>query len=325
MTDILQPHETWNIIDASKLSTYMECPRKYFYEYILGWRSTTPRQDLVFGEAVHAGLEILYSKGFDQLELACLVLEDTYRKSFDPMTDDTYGAKTVANAQEALAEYIEYYRTDPREYTVLHTEVSGKTSIQEGMDLYFRLDCVMEDKKTGQKFVLEHKTTGRGGGQWLAQWPLSLQVGAYTHALYGLYPSEEVYGVRVNGLIFLKKGTNFMRCSCAKTQAQMDVWYNTAKNWYRQLRFDQEVLLEKQDEFLSRTTMNLFSLNTGSCTRWGVCAYHDFCCTWANPLHRVEEGPPIGFAVDHWDCRKHYAERHEAKVEERKTLPEGLF
>lgn len=323
---LLQPHETWTIIDSSKLARFCECPRSYFYEYLLGWRSTTPRQDLVFGEAVHAGLEILYRLGFSQLELANLILEDTYRKSFDPITDEMYSPKTPANAQDALAAYCDYYRSDATSYEVLHTEVSGKTALEAGMDLYFRLDTVLRDRQTGQIFVLEHKTSKRGGSTWYDQWPLSLQVGTYTHALYGLpgYTPTEIYGVRINGLIFLKRETRFERVPCARTADQMDTWYQTALYWYTKLLAHQEILLNDQATLARLKTFRAFPMNPTSCTRWGTCRYHDFCKTWPNPLQHCAE-TPIGFAVEYWDPRKHYEERKREDIQIPETKDFSIF
>ena len=35
--------KSWDIKDASKLQTYLECPRSYFYQYILGCDVPRPK------------------------------------------------------------------------------------------------------------------------------------------------------------------------------------------------------------------------------------------------------------------------------------------
>jgi hypothetical protein len=314
----LEPHPTWEIIDSSKLQTFMECPRLYFYKYILGWTSDAPRHDLIFGEAFHAGLETLYTHGFgkDSLELAKLTMEDLYSESFGEEAADIYYPKSIGNAKEALELYVRTYSDEFRRYEVIQlpdgspfVEVAGYVPIGDGLRLHFRIDTGLRDLSTGLCFPLEHKTASRGGAMWLDQWPLSMQVGTYTHAFYCLFPPEEVYGARVNGIIFLKRGTEFMRCPCSKTPTQMEVWRSTANITAAEI-VENTSILQANVEYLSAlAVLPVFPLRPVSCTRWGTCAFHDYCMSWANPLTRCEE-PPMGFHQEFWNpaARRHTKE-----------------
>jgi hypothetical protein len=144
-----------------------------------------------------------------------------------------------------------------------------------------------------------------------------MQVGTYTHAFYCLFPPEEVYGARVNGIIFLKRGTEFLRCPCSKTPTQMEVWRQTAQKYAKIISVQTELLASDFERHTNKPVLNLFALNPVSCTRWGTCAFHDYCMSWANPLQRCEE-PPMGFHQEFWNpaARRHTKEIDLTKKED---------
>lgn len=303
----MELHESLNILDSSKLSDYMQCPRYFFYRHVLGWRHEGPQFDLIFGEAMHAALETLYKFGFhkDAQYLAYANFLDVYRVYYPEETDDDMGAKSPYSASEAIEGYCNYYQREFDRYDVLEyegekcVEVSGFALITNASKLYFRQDVIMRDRTTGQVFTLEHKTAGRGGATWAAQWDLSVQIGTYTHALYSIFPPEEVWGVRVNGIIFLKKEQKFERVPCEKTYEQMQAWHMMVKTWLGLMTIDlHSVVCDKETE---SDVMSHFPLNPGSCTKWNrVCQFHDFCTSWPNPLQRCDE-VPLGFVQEFWD------------------------
>jgi len=89
INEIIEPSHTWDIIDSSKLSTFMECPRKYFYEYVLGWRPSMPNVHLTFGTAWHAAVERLLIEGYSQehVEEAKFIFLQYYRRDLPEEAD----------------------------------------------------------------------------------------------------------------------------------------------------------------------------------------------------------------------------------------------
>ena len=56
-------------IDHSSLAMFKECPRKYYYAIVKGYRPKTAAAPLVFGSAYHDALEFFelqISKGLDR-------------------------------------------------------------------------------------------------------------------------------------------------------------------------------------------------------------------------------------------------------------------
>jgi len=291
-------HPTWDVEDSTKTNAFLECPRKYFYEYVLGWRPSGAKQDLIFGQAWHEAMEILLLEGYGEeglLKAAQAFLAE-YRLTFGEHTDDIYAPKNPGSAMVALSKYAKVYADDLRKYRVLYTEVAGAVPVIADKEIHFRFDGLLEDKATGLKFIMEHKTTKRGGRTWVDQWSLSMQIGTYTHALYCLYGPEESYGVRVNGAIFTKE-PSFTRVPCKKDIDSMNVWHSTMAYIIQSKDNEFQKLSEagKKDRCL-----DAFPLNPTACTKYWGCPYHDFCTSWSNPLRRCDTVPD-GFDIFRWD------------------------
>ena len=62
--------DCWSVLDPSKIKTFKQCPRQFFYEHVLGWRSKEPNLHLVFGEAWHQALEHLFNNGMSSNKIA---------------------------------------------------------------------------------------------------------------------------------------------------------------------------------------------------------------------------------------------------------------
>lgn len=313
MTTNLEPNELWFILDSSKLTTAMDCQRKYFFEYILGWRPDTPNHHLIFGQALHSALAYMY-ENIEQVEtqpkdLVMAAYEEfllVWREHFDEHSDSLYEPKTPGAAAEALLAYLPILEQDNREYSVEYVEISGYSPMSLGKNaakLFFKMDTVLKHRETGIYRSLEHKTTSRVGRQWTDQFILSTQVGAYAHTLFCLYPAEMVYGVTINGFVFQKTKLDFVRVPCPQTVSQMEVWYNNTWKWLNEINMHTSLLIDHLEQYTSRPTLDLFRMNTQSCTKYFGCPYHDLCVSWANPLQNLDR-MPFGFRVEYWDPRE---------------------
>lgn len=319
---VIEPHYTWEVLDSSKLSTYQDCPRKFFYEYLLGWRIDQPNIHLEFGIAWHLAMEYLLKhktgSGYtpeSKTEAMALFLR-YYHTQFPIDGDEDRFPKNAGNALVALTEYIKTYSQD--DFTVLYTEVAGSVPVTDDVFLHFKIDAICEDERG--VFNLDHKTSLRDSQSWAGQWYLSLQVGVYTHALYCLYPPEQVYGMIING-VFLKKGPNtFKRVTVSKQPADMEVFMWNMQTLLSMLSWNMENLSTSKE---GDTVLCAFPMNTGSCTKYGACPYHAFCCAWPNPLQRCASPPP-GFIVERWDPRKKSEEKANYTVEDGKICAKNL-
>lgn len=308
----IKVQKTFGVLDSSKLTTYISCPRKFFYSYILGWQKATPKHDLIFGTSWHIAREFqLINKNRKVEEAYNLFLTD-YRKSFPPETDEIFLPKTPKAAKIALHLIAKQYPLDFVENRLLYTEISGSVPINSnGRLLYFRLDSVFESLKTGEIFSLDHKTTKKFSSQWENNFYLSLQNGTYSHCLYSMYDENLVKGLLFCGTCFefLKRGSkfrpaghhiSFKRVPAWKTTDQMSSWLWNVNQIVDELEFDMERLYNCNERDL---TMDAFRLNPNACSNYWGCEFHDYCLAWANPIQKSHE-PPLGFIEKHWDCRE---------------------
>ena len=333
---IPETHPTWEIIDGSKIDTFMSCPRKFFFEYVLGWRSIFPQHALHFGQAVHFALEHMYhvwkttgrytdeatKEGFN------LFLEH-YRLQFTGDTDDEFNPKEPGNTLLCLRQYTEKYQQIDN-FEVIYTEISGSVPIgvtPEGKDkrIYFRTDTVCKDDRGA--FILEHKTTGWQLDKWSNAWPLCTQAGTGNHLLYCIFDPKEVYGMIFNGLFFKRpprmkkdgtpyanasKGNFFHRVPIRHTPESMQAWLSTTEFWYDEIQRHFDLL---DSEITDQPVMNSFPKCHKACQDYGIlCKFHPYCSAWHNPLKDVDNMPQDWFKLEYWDPREGDKE-HTEKVE----------
>jgi len=312
---MIPEHDTWRVLDASKIQEFMRCPRRYFYRYVLGWESSQTSVDLVFGSAWHEAMEVLLERGYSQSVVADAYLrfEAIYRSVLEPEMDLQNAPKIPSNAMRALARYITFWANDHQDYEVLHVEVAGSVLISDRKPLFFKIDAIMKEKSTGSIFALEHKTTGSLSPRWVNQWRQKFQLGVYTHALYCLFDPDTVTGVTVNGVQITnppqmkQDGTpyansrdiEFKRVPVRLSRDRMADWLDTAEFYFDWIQSEHENLdMSSPDE----PTLRAFPKCTESCGDFYGCPFIDYCTTYANPL-RVADSPPMGYTVNYWDPR----------------------
>lgn len=302
-------HPTWQILDGSKIKEYMTCPRKFFYRYLVGWAQEEPSIHLVFGEAWHLAMEHLLIHGYttESIRDAWSLLNEKYKEHIPESMEALYSPKTPGNALQLLIEYCERWKLD--DFTVLHTETGGTFELPDGLgSISFRLDSILEDERG--IFTMDHKTGSRDSAAWEQQWYLDFSISNYTNVLYCMYPPEKVWGAVMNGTFFRKGDIGkkfksvadmpFKRVLVRKNFVAMQEWYEEMLHWVEGIRFDEQVLVDDCSE--DNLTLSCFVRNTNSCTDYGrACEYHHLCTSWANPLRKIDDGPPIGFKQEYWD------------------------
>lgn len=310
-------HQTWDKKSSSKLDTYQSCRRKYFLEYLLGWRPDYPNHDLYFGQSWHIAREYQLLNGYDDFQGAYGVFIDYYRKEFAPEDDAVNIPKTPTGVLNALITFDEQKSRDliDNEVVVLDgikmTEISGTVPVDENRVLHYRLDSIMRRKEDGMIFSWDHKTTAEkyiNGRQWAEAFHLGLQNGTYTHCLYCMFPIEEVLGIEFcgTGFTFLKRGSKdrssgyhctLRRVPAFKTPEMMNTWLWTVNRLLDELEDEMDRLSHCKE---SDPVLMAFPMNPKSCTDYRGCPFHDYCISWQNPLQHAYE-PPLGFKEEFWD------------------------
>lgn len=328
----LIPVETWSIMDSTKLKCYKGCPRKYFYEYVLGWRHSGPNIHLDFGSAIHLIFETIYNepddgwRGYpsDIVTKAYGEFLAEYRKSY-PLPEGDGVDLAIALEQDAknspknpdgaarlIAEYATKYKDD--DFEVLYTEVAGIVPIDDIHNMTFKMDLILRDEMgvRGKDF----KTSGADREMYQRKFHHDTQMLCYSHALHMLFPEEEV-GMCLDFLIPLKTKVTLRRRDIPITELQLLHWLAETSWWLNEVDRDFELL---SNTSLDAPYMLTFRRNDQNCTQYNqLCPFFDFCSLpgFSNPLTRCAKPQP-GFEVRHWDPRK--------LVEEAKTVvTDGRF
>lgn len=307
---IIEPKSTWSIIDSSKLDCFQRCKRMFFYQYILGWRSEMPAQDLWFGECWHKAREYQLLFGYDKFYEAFELFESCYRSKFPPDTDEIYRPKDPFAVLIALEQFHNQRTLDLEYNRVLLTETSGTVPIHpNGRKLHYRMDSVIQRMEDDYIFSWDHKSKkGAFTRQWSEKFQLSIQNGTYTHCMYCMYPIDKVLGVEFCGTSFeyLSRGSknrqagyhvNFLRVPAFKPPDQMNSWLWTVNDLYSELEREMDRLTYCKE---GDKVMMAFPMNDSSCTDYFGCTYHDFCISWQNPLQRCDQ-VPLGYIEEHWN------------------------
>lgn len=305
---MVQEHPAWYIKDSSKLDTWLDCPRQYFYRHMLGWEVDKPAHDLYFGESFHKAREHQLLHGYADIAGAFEAFMSHYRKEFDEETDELYRPKDPTGVLFALTKFAEERQSDLLENDVLYTEISGTVPVDEKRVLHYRMDSILRRHGDGKIFSWDHKSAKKFGRQWAEKFHLAVQNGTYTHCLYCIFPIEDVLGVEFCGTAFeyLSKGSkqrpqgyniSFQRVPAFKTPDQMNVWLWNVNQYLDEIERETDRLMHCRE---NDTVLMAFPLNPNSCTKYFGCPYHDFCISWANPLQKCFE-PPIGFRQKFWN------------------------
>jgi hypothetical protein len=324
---LIQPHETWSVTDASKMEEFRRCPRRYFWMYVLGWMPEGPKSHhLIVGKSLHKAMEVVCNtripedpEGIRDLAVVAIAeYEKELRKTYPPETDEGMGAKSFGNVAAGIMEYLVQHKGEKLD--VVYTEVAGVVPVCADPPrwMHFVIDLIVKDEQGIT--VWDHKTGSRLDDLWTSQFYLRPQLALYTHVLYCLpYEPDEVFGALVNGFIFRKKENAFIRIPIRYTVEQIEghLWDMNRHLDMLEVNFEDLTKCRDTDE-----CMMAFPRNDRGCSAYGrLCAYHDFCTVWPNPLKRIRQIPP-GFKVYFWDPRS--AEK-EAKEVWRMTEKEGQY
>lgn len=310
-------HETWDVLDSTKIQTFLECPRKYFYEYMLGWRRRSGNLHLNFGSAIHSAMEHFNhlrkqnGKGYrltDQdIADAVIIFTHEYRENHPEDEDEWNKPKDLETGKLAIVAYAEEYDRKDSNEEVLFPETTGVVLIDVERVVHFKCDIIAEDDRG--IFARDYKTAQRKSDLWAMDFELRIQIGTYIHAARCMFPDRvnDVWGLEVRG-IFLYKAMNkdrkygkvdFWDVPIRKDPSMMEVWRQSMVRWTDTLFKEMELLQECDAE---EPVLRAFPMNTTSCTNYGGCPYHDFCTVWPNPLSRCQK-VPMDYEVRFWDPR----------------------
>jgi hypothetical protein len=271
--------------DSTSLGWLKECPRKYQYHMIEGYRGR--------GESIHLEYGILYHEALEAYEgykyigmshngaLESVVKEvltktwrdgKPWRAAADLQINDKASLKSRENLVRTVVWYLDKFRDDPAK-TKMHP-VTGKPMVE--LHFQFEIDYYSFDRPytlcgyldrvvefQDQPFVMDRKTTTSTlGSYYFEQFDPDNQMSLYTVASQIAFKTP-VKGVIVDAAQIAVGFSRFVRSFVFKTADQIDEWMKDLTVWLGQA----EMYAEK----------SYWPQNDKSCHKYGGCPFRDIC------------------------------------------------
>lgn len=304
--------------DNSALSTFKECPRKFYLRHFRGWRKDGVAMPLVFGSSWHEAMDTVWSQWHnlsrtDLLVAAAKAFQAKWvSEGLPPAAEldmdqlERMAPRTPYTAMEMLSEYCEKRAPtfDNSSFSLEAVEQPFAVPIYPSRsDIWYigRLDKVFN--LNGSRIIGEHKTTTeykKDGGfktTYLEGWSPSSQIEGYLYA-GNLYFDGGVRYVWIDAALVHKKEHGFYKfIPIAANLSALDGWLWEVRDWIETIQVEQEKLTDPKAT--NGDNLQCFRRNTDSCTgKYGACTFLEVCRNIDNP--HLLEAPPEGYKVEFW-------------------------
>lgn len=303
-------------IDYSSLSTYLECPRKFMFQYMLHLRDLRPNLDLIFGSCWHAGLEVTFLRLMKETlsveqatELSMAGFNTIWDEEAAPHFDaDLTYPKSPGRAYQMYYEYWQRFLADFYEHQIIGVEIPFSidlSTVSPGLPNYIgRLDLVVQE--TPQFVIItDHKTAKSVNKATEAGYENSIQTEGYL--LAGHMYFDAIPRIRYSVALCQKTKIDFFIFQFTRKRDYLDRFLTELSSHISRLHKD--ILLLDHLSGLSgyQTDPNVIPgcfprNNTYACTTYfRKCPYFDICMARLNPLVWVNSDPPAGYFRKEWN------------------------
>lgn len=269
-------------LDNTRIQTYKNCPRLYFWQYVRGYQPKVLQEALFEGTLVHEGIDkILHGKIEDVLTSIKVIYEkQLLGASVEDIETIDY---SYTRAKAYLHAYGIHYAEDINKYNILHIE--DRLDVPIGFHVfYIKPDAVLQDKSTDEIVLMEHKTAGSITASYLERLALDTQITSYVYALskHSKRPNRIIYDVIRKTKSKRKKDETWDQFEERLVQTFVD---KPDEVFYREdLLRDDISLLDFEDQLASifkdiscKTSKSQFYQNTSKCTDWAGCKFLPLC------------------------------------------------
>jgi PD-(D/E)XK nuclease superfamily len=267
-------------LDATSITIFKDCPRKYYYSMILGKVTREQNIHLEFGIFYHEGLEFYQrqkASGLDhraaQIAMTRHILERTWVHPGKPwFTGDSY--KNRLTLLRSLIWHTDQYKDED----FVTIELNSKPALE--LSFSFQTDC--QSISTGEFFSLcghidrigsinglvfglDYKTTKYNVTEpnYFTFYSPDNQMSLYSFAGKIIY-KVELQGMIVDAAQIQVNGTRFKRGFAHRTDSQIN-------EWYKELTTHWISLIDHAAE------SNQYPMNDTACGRYGGCPYRSIC------------------------------------------------
>lgn len=317
-------------IDYSSLSTYMDCPRKFLFQYVLHLKPIGQSIHLVFGACWHYGLEGPYlviqqlQEQNQKVNLKPLDLTEISIDHFNKLWDldgaphwkneDTIFPKSPGHAANMFKEYWDRFTATDIRKEIIAVEapfVIDLSLYKKGLPNYIgRIDLILGNDKGIE--ITDHKTSKAVYKISQAAFEVSFQTDGYLTAGRLFY--DKIPAITYRIALCQKSKIDFNPITVNKRAASIDHFLSNAIYYIERILNDLTLLEEDLIECTNRTDiLKSFPRCPGNaCTSYMTpCPYLSICNLRNNPL-LWKDRPPQGLQISEWD-----PDLHDQKMRDR--------
>ncbi|KKN88129.1 hypothetical protein LCGC14_0252010 [marine sediment metagenome] len=258
------------VIDASMLSTFMDCPSKFYLRYVLGLRpkrkDPTKDGNLDWGtcwhEAMFAFMETADEGKEARIIAGLKAIDETYPVYLTPDVDKVKRSKD--RMIEQFFAYVERWLKKENEYEVLRNEQYFDVLDEEtGLRWCGRMDSIRRVLRNKKVRVWDYKTTKAMGDTYFDQFEISFQFPGYVWSA-GQMMTDDVWEITVDVMYTISKSFNFFERTFRYDEFRLAEWQRNVKRIVDRIHFMLENHLYQPE---------MWDKNWGDCTRYGKCRF----------------------------------------------------
>jgi len=298
--------------DNSTLDIARTCLRKYYFQKIRGWNVDGPAAPLIFGSSWHSAMDFLWpacSKG----EKKSFVIDGAFSSFLETWNASEYGnysdldlldlyPRTPTRALEMLEAYYKEYGESFKKYKILSIErpfIIPLTDDSSKLMYIGKLDKEIEDERTEEVTICDHKTSSFLETQWINTFSPSDQFDGYHHA-GKMHWGRKFTSIMVDGAQVHKTKISFKRLPLMRQTSQIESWLWETLETISEIQYNEELLLNYRNSGKHLEFLPAFKGNHKVCAyQYGKpCPFRDLCIYQNNPEdHDISDG----FKNDIWN------------------------
>lgn len=306
-------------IDYSALSTYLTCPRRFLFQYVLNLKPAGQSIHLVFGSCWHYGLESTYNLLASNPSLTVIEATEHSIRAFNKLwkldgepywkNEDAIFPKSPGHAANMYKAYWDRFLvSDVKDRSILAVEAPFSIDLSshtKGLPNYIgRIDLIFSNGHDGID-IIDHKTAKAIYSTTPQTFEMSFQSDGYLTAGRIFYDKIPTITYRI--ALCQKSKIDFVPITINKRAAAIEHFLANLCHYAAEIQQNLNLLEEDKINCKERTDiLQSFHRNPGyACTTFSsICSYYDICRLRNNPLFWLEKAPQ-GFMHSEWDPDKH--------------------
>ncbi len=146
------------LISNSEVTSWLQCKRKYYYEYFLDREIKQQSEPITMGVIIHAMLEEYYiAKAEDYSEEECR--EAAHGAFMRAASAAMLDIDVLGKIRALVNGYFDFYEEQDTKYKVVAVETKYASELTEGIALPGTIDLIWQDLEDGKYVVVDHKSS----------------------------------------------------------------------------------------------------------------------------------------------------------------------